>query len=69
MAHKGYDHSTWPDIRHSDMVAVFLDTGHQSYIDLGFEQKAPAHTGGIQHTVGVDILYGPSTTFGKITCT
>ena len=46
------------------MVAVLLYTVYFIDTDLGFGAETVADTGGIQHHLGVDFLYGSSTAFG-----
>ena len=46
------------------MVAVLLYPDHITDTDLGFGAETAAYLGGIQHHLGVDILYGAGTAFG-----
>ena len=46
------------------MVAVLVYTDHITDTDLGFGAETAAYLGGIQHHLGVDILYGAGTAFG-----
>jgi len=58
MGRQGRDHCARTDLWHLNMVAVLSHTVYQSNIDMGFEPKAPAHFGRIQHHLGMDFLYG-----------
>ena len=46
------------------MVVVFHSSAYQCGVDLGFRKETSAHYGRIQHTLGLDFVYGPSTAFG-----
>ena len=46
------------------MVAVLLYAVYFIDTDLGFGAETAAYLGGIQHHLGVDILYGAGTAFG-----
>ena len=46
------------------MVAVLLYLVYVTDTDMGFGKETSAHTGGIQHYLGMDFVYGSSTAFG-----
>jgi hypothetical protein len=50
------------------MVAVLLYSGNKSNTDLGIGEETLAHTGRVQHHMGLDILHGTSTAFGINIC-
>jgi hypothetical protein len=56
------DHRAGFDFWHKHMVAVLLYTGNIPDFDLGIGAEAAAHAGGIQHHLGMDFVYGSSTT-------
>ena len=58
MGRQGRDYRARFDIWHFNLVAVLSHLVYQSYLDMGFEQKTPAHFGRIQHHLGLDQLYG-----------
>ena len=58
MAGQGRDHCARTDLWHLNLVAVLSHTIHQLDIDMGQQQKTPAHFGRIQHHLGMDQLYG-----------
>jgi hypothetical protein len=64
LAHQGHNHRARLDLWHTDLVVVFLDLDNQPYTDLGIEQKALAHFGRIQHSVGMDFVHGLSSASG-----
>ena len=45
------------------MVAVLLYTGNVIDTDMGIGAETFAHTGGIQHHMGLDFVYGSSQAF------
>lgn len=64
MGGQGCDHHSRLDLWHSDLVALLLYALDQFDLDLGIKQETVAHTGWIQHHVGVVKLHGISTAFG-----
>jgi hypothetical protein len=58
---QGRDHSSGLDFWCADMVAVCDSTDNQHELDLGQQQEAVAHIGGIQHSVDMVELYGVGT--------
>ena len=61
LAGQGFDHSSRLDFWCADMVAIPHSFGDQHDTDLGQQQEAVAHIGGIQHSVDLAQLHGLGT--------
>lgn len=48
------------------MVAVLFNPVYQSYTHMGQQQETPAHTTRVQYHMGLDQLYGSSSTSSQV---
>ena len=61
MGRKSLHHHSWLDLWSFRLVALLLYLGNQPNTYMGIRKETPAHLGGIQHNLGVDILHGVGT--------
>lgn len=68
MGGQSHDHYSGLDLWYLCMVALLLYTVYVVDSDMGIGKETSTYTGGIQHHLGMDILYGTGTAFDINIC-